>query len=828
MQSMLLNGTWRLLRGNEEVTTGQVPGSVYSFLLSAGRMEDPYFRDNELKALDLVREDYTFARAFDVPERILFAAHQVLRFEGIDTLAEIYLNGNLLGHADNMHRTWEFDVRGLLKEQGNELVVAIHSPTEYIRKRDEQDHIGGSAEAMKGFSYLRKAHCMFGWDWGPRLPDEGIWKDVALLGFEESRITDVRIHQDHYLEDGRAAMGAPEHAKQAREGKIGVHLTVSVSQSGSAPVRITLTAPDGQKFQLENGKAFQVPDPQLWWPNGLGSQPLYTVTVSLMDVSGTESQERKIGLRTCTMRRKKDQWGETFATEVNGRTFFAMGADYIPEDNILSRLSRERTEKLLKICKKSHFNVIRVWGGGIYPMDYFYDLCDQMGFLVWQDMMFACANYRLTDEFEANITAEIRDNVRRLRHHPSLGLWCGNNEMESFEVEGGYESDEVTRADYLVQNEHIIPQILKEEDPDTFYWPSSPSSGGKFVDPQDPDRGDVHYWSVWHGGVPFTEYRKYFFRYLSEFGFQSFPCRQTIESFTRPDERNIFSRTMEMHQRNSGANGKILQYLSQTYLYPSSFDLLVYASQLLQADAIRYGVEHFRRNRNDDRCMGAVYWQLNDIWPVASWSSVDYYDRWKALQYAAVRFFSPVMISCEEVNEITVRGSVTAEPSPNVSTARLCVTNETWEPVSGTAIWELRDPFSGILVSGSEHVTVKPFSSLWLDQRDYSDTDFLDNHLDFRFVVDGNERPVSGGDVLFTAPKHYHFADPHLSLQVSGDRKSVTVTADAFARYVEVYDEDGYVRFDDNFFDMEKGSRTIHVEEGAISRLRVRSVYDIR
>lgn len=389
---------------------------------------------------------------------------------------------------------------------------------------------------------------------------------------EESRITDVRIHQDHYLEDGRAAMGAPEHAKQAREGKIGVHLTVSVSQSGSALVRITLTAPDGQKFQLENGKAFQVPDPQLWWPNGLGSQPLYTVTVGLMDASGTESQERKIGLRTCTMRRKKDQWGETFATEVNGRTFFAMGADYIPEDNILSRLSRERTEKLLKICKKSHFNVIRVWGGGIYLMD------------------------------------------------------------------------------YLVQNEHIIPQILKEEDPDTFYWPSSPSSGGKFVGPQDPDRGDVHYWSVWHGGVPFTEYRKYFFRYLSEFGFQSFPCRQTIESFTRPDERNIFSRTMEMHQRNAGANGKILQYLSQTYLYPSRFDLLVYASQLLQADAIRYGAEHFRRNRNDDRCMGAVYWQLNDIWPVASWSSMDYYDRWKALQYAA---------------------------------ARLCVTNETWEPVAG-------------------------------------------------------------------------------------------------------------------------------------------------
>lgn len=593
MQYMTLNGTWKMLQKGGEEVTGQIPGSVYSFLLGAGKMEDPYYRDNELKALDLMKEDYTFTRTFDVPADILGAAHKILRFDGIDTLADIRLNGRLLGSADNMHRTWEFDVSSILKEQANELTVAIHSPTEYIKVMDQKDHLGGSVESMRGFEHLRKAHCMFGWDWGPRLPDQGIWKDVTLLGYDKSRITDIRIHQDHFLEDGTPAMGTSDHADQAHEGKIKVDLTVSVSQSGHVPVAIILTAPDGKTYELENGQTFHVPQPQLWWPNGLGDQPLYTVAVKLEDPSGAEKEEKKIGLRTCTMRRKKDQWGETFATEVNGRTFFAMGADYIPEDNILSRMSRERTRKLLEICKASHFNVIRVWGGGIYPFDYFYDLCDQMGFLVWQDMMFACANYRLTDEFEASITAEIRDNVRRLRHHPSLGLWCGNNEMESFEVDGGYEADEITRADYLIQNEHVIPQILKEEDPDTFYWPSSPSSGGKFVFPQDPNRGDVHYWEVWHGGVPFTEYRKYFFRYLSEFGFQSFPCTLTIDSFTKPEERNIFSRTMEMHQRNSGANGKILEYLSQTYLYPSSFSLLVYASQLLQADAIRYGVEHF-------------------------------------------------------------------------------------------------------------------------------------------------------------------------------------------------------------------------------------------
>ncbi|MEE3393239.1 MAG: glycoside hydrolase family 2 protein [Lachnospiraceae bacterium] len=911
-----------------KAVTGAIPGSVYSFLLDAGMMPEPSFRDNELKCLGLMKYDYTFKRKFDVPASFLYAPHQILRFDGIDTLADIYMNESLLGSVNNMHRSWEYDVKNILKEHDNIITVIIHSPTEYIKEKDKEYHLGGSIESMKGFPHLRKAHCMFGWDWGPRLPDMGIWKDVSLLGFS-SRITDIKIHQDHFMPDGRPvsetdgfrcnmddtkfntinadAKAGPVghennclnrkisiHAQAARDGKIKVCLTVNVKQSGHAPLKITLTTPasctgegsdilsitnasdensaaDTLKqpdkhqpavYELENGKPFTIPDPRLWWPNGLGEQPLYTLTVELYDSYGASSYvpgrtddtsdisktdgtgqysydsvytspeiiTKKTGLRTLTIRRTPDRWGETFAAEINGQTFFAMGADYIPEDNILSRLSEERTGKLLRICRDSHFNAIRVWGGGIYPMDYFYDLCDELGLVVWQDMMFACANYRLTDEFEKNITEEIRENVRRLRHHPSLGLWCGNNEMEDFELKREYDGDEITVRDYLIQNEHIIPQILKEEDPDTFYWPSSPSSGGGLKYPQDPDRGDVHYWEVWHGGVPFTEYRKYHFRYLSEFGFQSFPDYETIKDFTAPGDRNIFSRIMEMHQRNSGANGKILQYLSETYLYPGSFELLIYASELLQADAIRYGVEHFRRYRNDDRCMGAIYWQLNDIWPVASWSSVDYFFRWKALQYAAVRFFDPVMISCEEVNEITTRGSVVAEPSENVSTMRLSVTNETWDPVSGTAYWELRDPESNIIKSGSDHITVEPFSSLWLETHDFSDTDFLSNHVSYSFVPDSGSK-VSVGTVLFTAPKHYKFADPSLTLKVYPDGKHVEVFSGAFAKSVEVYDKDTYVRFDDNFFDMEKGSRTLTVIEGKISDpadLKVRSVYDIR
>ena len=351
-------------------------------------------------------------------------------------------------------------------------------------------------------------------------------------------------------------------------------------------------------------------------------------------------------------------------------------------------MTPERTRKLLEQCRACNFNAIRVWGGGYYPDDFFFDICDELGLVVWQDFMFACANYRLTEEFEENIKAEFRDVIRRIRHHASLGLWCGNNEMEMFQAQGEYEGTPRTRSDYIRMFEHILPEILRKEDPDTFYWPASPSSGGGFDEPNAPERGDVHYWDVWHGGLPFSDYRKRFFRYASEFGFQSFPCLKTVESFTLPEDRNIFSRVMEMHQRNEGANGKILQYLSQTFLYPASFDTLLYASQLLQAEAIRYGVEHWRRNRG--RCMEAIYWQLNDIWPVASWSSIDYYGRWKALHYYAKRFFAPVMISCEETGETTDRIAVVTEPSPIETSGRIAVANETRKDVNGIVRWQLR------------------------------------------------------------------------------------------------------------------------------------------
>ena len=816
-----LNGEWLMTDALGEKTTGRIPGSVYSFLLDAGKMEDPYYRDNELTSLKLMDQDYTFSRTFEAGEEICGSDHVILRFDGVDTIADIFLNGTFLGHTDNMHMYWEYDVKEILHPGENELRVELKSPTKFIAQADAEYHLGGSTDAMVGFPHLRKAHCMFGWDWGPRLPDMGIWKDVYLFAWNTARIEDIHIRQKHFLSDGTAAMGAAAHCSEAKDGKIQVEVCVNVTTSAQTPVQISLESPDGEVWNLENHVSFRVPSPKLWWPNGLGEQPLYTVRVCI----DGEEQEKRIGLRTVTMKREPDQWGETFAMTVNGLSFFSMGADYIPEDNILSRLSKERTEKLLDTCTEAHFNVIRVWGGGFYPMDYFYDLCDEKGFLIWQDMMFACANYRITPDYVASIQEEIRQNVTRLRHHASAGLWCGNNEMEEFAVVKAYDGNEITAADYLIQTEYIIPEVIRKADPDGYYWPSSPCSGGKFVNPVDPNRGDVHYWDVWHAGVPFTSYRDYHFRYLSEFGFQSFPGLETVKSFTEEEDRNIFSYVMEMHQRNSGANGKIMYYLSATYQYPGDFETLLYASQLLQAEAIRYGVEHFRRNRNDDRCMGAVYWQLNDIWPVASWASVDYFYRWKALHYFAKRFFSPVMISCEEVSEVSRGRTCVSQPAPAVSTAKLNVTNETWETVKDTVEWALCDPTGKVLESGSIPVEVAPFSSLWLDQLDFSSYDYRSIHLIYCLKESG-----SFGSVLFCAPKHYKFADPQLSVHVDEAAGTVTVESQAFAKAVEVYSPNGYIRFDDNYFDMEKGTRTLKVLEAEtdLKDLKVRSVYNIR
>lgn len=810
-----LGGAWRMREADSQTWhSAHVPGSVYADLMADGTMPDPFWRENELDAFERMKKDYVYQRAFTVTEAQLAHAHVELVCEGLDTLAHVSLNGREIAFADNMHITWVWDVKEQLHAGENTLEIRFDSPILYCAKKAEEAPGWESSDATPGFRHLRKAHCMFGWDWGPRLPDAGIWRPIFLRTWDTARLENALMLQAHH--DGM------------------VDVTIRPEIAGESAWSAEITAPDGEVIIIPETTAAEqvitIEHPQLWWPNGLGKQPLYRVTVRL---ATGDTRVWRIGLRTMTVSREKDEWGEEFCHVVNGVKVFAMGADYIPEDNILARVTPERTRRLLEDCKAANFNAIRVWGGGYYPDDAFYDICDELGLMVWQDLMYACAFYDLTPDFERSIRVETHQNVARLRHHASLALICGNNEMEMFMA--GANSALINHrtwefvptyphhiTDYVKMFEYILPAIVKETAPQTYWWPASPSSGGNFDAPNDESRGDNHYWDVWHGEKPFTEYRKFFFRYASEFGFQSFPCLKSVEQFTLPDDRNIFSRVMERHQRNQAANGKILSYLSQTFRYPNSFDDLLYASQLMQAEAIRYGVEHWRRNRG--RCMGAIIWQLNDIWPVASWASIDYYGRWKALHYAAKRFFAPVMISAEEEGELSQNPKINEyHPAPLEKSFRLNVCNETLRDVTGEVVWALRTPDGAIVRQNQQTLTIPAMSAKWLDKVDCADASLTGHYVSFAFVVD--DVALSEGTCIFCAPKHFEFVDPRLTVETRGD--TLVVTSHAYAKQVWLESEDADLLLDDNAFDMNPDTKVVRVVRGTAEKVRVRSVWDL-
>lgn len=812
MRARELNQNWTMrCVEDSQWQEARVPGTVYTDLLRNGNMEDPYWKDNEDAICSLMEKDYEYQCTFQ-GEETEDLSNAFLRFEGLDTVADIYLNNVHVGNAESMHRTWEYPVKEVLSPGENTLKVVFHSPLKFIAQAYKKYGNIGNDDTYEGFMHLRKAHYMFGWDWGAHLPDAGIFRPVFLCSVSHGRIDSVYIRQCH--EENKCTLKFEGDCIRETPGEY--------------QWRVLVTAPDGQKYETalsaEGEGQLVIEDPELWWPNGLGDQPLYQVEAQLLYEGNVEDTwKKRIGLRTMTMQRKKDQYGESFAHEVNGKAFFAMGADYIPEEHLLGRRSEEKTRKLLEDCKLANFNVIRVWGGGFYPDDWFFDICDELGLVVWQDFMFACSVYELTPEFEANIRKEFADNIKRLRHHASLGLWCGNNEMEMFVDERCWVTKASEVRDYLFMYERIIPEVLREYDPETFYWPASPSSGGSFDNPNDPDRGDVHYWKVWHGNRPFSEYRKHFFRYASEFGFQALPSQKTIETFTEdPDDWNLFSYIMERHQRNYGANGKIMNYMQQTYRYPGDFDTVIYASQLLQADAIRYGVEHFRRNRG--RCMGAVYWQLNDCWPVISWSSIDYTGRWKALHYYAKRFFAPVMISCQEESWLTQEANMNRQHFQFEKSIHLNVTNETLKDREILVKWYVRNAAAEILREEHAKIQVPTLESVWLPKAELPEIDVFTQYVSFEAWENGE--CVSGGTVIFSYPKYFRYEKPELTCKVEGNQ--ITVSSPVYAKSVEILNEQEDLVLSDNYFDLNGDSRTVEILRGKPEGLKLRSVWDIR
>ncbi len=775
-----LNGEWTLLEalGHERIPAC-VPGSVLGDLLAAGLTDDPFYRENEFAALRLFDRDYTYQKIFDVPAQLLARDRVDLVFLGLDTLADVTLNGTAVLSAYNMHRTWRVAVKPLLQSKGNRLEIVFHSPNRFIAQasKDNPDVTYDGTGYTMGSNFLRKAHCMFGWDWGPQLPDAGVWRPCSLEAYDSLRIASVEILQHHEVN------------------RVRLQISAQVEGDSLHSLRVTVTTPDGGVSvhqAVGNATAFTIDSPTLWQPNGWGEHALYTLSIACLDVSGAvlDTTSRRIGLRTVEISQRPDEWGSEFCFNVNGHKIFSMGADYIPEDNLLGRTSPERTRRLLEACVSANFNTVRVWGGGYYPEDWFLDLCDELGLMIWLDLMYACNVYKLTETFESNIVAETRDNLLRLRHHACICVICGNNEMESGWVDWPAVRDHsaALKADYIKQFEYVLKKECALLAPQLPYWPSSPSSGGGFDDPNSYAKGDVHCWDVWHGLKPFEDYRNKYPRFCSEFGFESFPCLKTVETYTLPSDRNIFSRVMESHQKCVGGNGKIMYYLSQNYPYPTRFEHVLYASQRLQAEAMRAGVEHWRRNRG--RCMGAIYWQLNDCWPVASWASIDSLGRWKQLHYAARRFFAPLLISCERAG----------------FSLRINVTNETLTPFHGQAQIQFIGAMGDVQSTETFPVAVAALSSVWVRDMVAQPAD-MRLHPEDRLacilrLTDEHSAIVSENCELFSAPKFFEFVAPNITWKVArqGDNSIISLLLSAFAWGVWLETKAIDCQFSDNGF----------------------------
>ncbi len=825
MKTQCLAGPWRF----RQVGTGgwlpaSVPGGVHTDLLAAGRIPDPFAGENELRVQWVAEQDWEYECDFMVEPGLLAAARCELICAGLDTLAELSLNGRSLGRTDNLFRSHRWEVMPLLRAGANTLTIVFRSPLPFIRSRQAQRRLPGAFSP--GIAYLRKVQSHFGWDWGPALPTIGIWREVRLEAGSSARLDDVRVHQTH------------------RNGDVTVEVQaeVEVFEPAAGPLEfaVTVIAPDGASIAKtvevsETARvSIPIPNPQLWWPNGLGAQPLYEVEVAVKAGAKDEgvastlaSASYKIGLRTIALRREPDEGGCTFAFVVNGVPIFAKGANWIPADSFATRIEDARLAGLIRSAAAANMNMLRVWGGGYYESDRFYELCDRYGLLVWQDFAYACAAYPLDDPtFVENVRAEARQTIRRLRHHPCLALWCGNNEVEMMWWKFGADACLTDACEHFFH--HELADWVRAEDPDHAYWPSSPSSGAFGLDTNGAAAGDTHDWLIWHGFAPPQAYRRHRPRFVSEFGLASLPAAETVAAFAGPGEHDLASRVMRHHQRSAAGNEKLIYYLTGRFRLPRAFADLITLTQIVQAEAIRTGVEHWRRNR--PRCSGALYWQLNDCWPVVSWSSLDYYGRWKALHYAARRFYAPVALSLQER-----RGRVSVH-----------VANDTRSAWQGRVRWSLETLTGEAVTSGIADVTVAPQTAAGVEAQDC--TPQLRKHGKANLVFVAELWPEEAGapsqpgriarQVLpFLPEARIAWPDPALMVEVAAaeDGVTITVAAQALARFVVLSLPGADVIFSDNFFDL-PAHRTAQIAaplppgwtvEQFRRSLRVRSLADI-
>lgn len=626
-------------QGDSKWLEAKVPGTVHTDLLRNKIIPNPFFGTNEKQLQWIENEDWQYQTTFEISGKELKNENCFLQFDGLDTYAEVVLNGNKILSANNMFRTWKVDVKKQLKVGQNKIEITFASA---VRK---------GKESAKELSYTlpgdekvftRKAQCHYGWDWGPRFVTAGIWKKVSLQFWNSATIQSIRFHQNE-LTDKLA--------------KLVFDVTIEVEKAGNYTVNFSR-----KPFERKLKKGLnvvsipiEIKNPILWWPNGIGVPHQYINEFSLFESDRKlDEKQLKIGLRTIELIKEKDKTGETFYFKVNGVPVFMKGANYIPPDSFLPRVTDSVYKSIVENAKKANMNMLRVWGGGVYADDAFYDECDKNGILVWQDFMFACAMYPGNDDYIDNVKNEVIDNVNRLQNHPSIALWCGNNEIDEgwhnwgWQKQYNYSVQDSVKIwnDYQKLFHQVIPNTLNSllSKDKNLYWPSSPSIG--WGRKESLTQGDSHYWGVWWGKEPFDVYEKKVGRFMSEYGFQGMPALNTLQSVVKNEDLNLSSEAVKNHQKHPTGYETITEYMARDYKVPSRFEDYLYVSQLLQADGMKTAIEAHRRAK--PYCMGTLFWQLNDCWPVTSWSSVDYYGRWKALQYQVKKSFDNCLVSITE------------------------------------------------------------------------------------------------------------------------------------------------------------------------------------
>jgi beta-mannosidase len=782
-----------------------VPGDVHLDLLANKKIDDPFFRGNEPKLQWIENESWEYRLRFDVTPSMLARSNVDMVFDGLDAAAQVYVNGTQVLAADNMFRIWRVSVKGYLHTGKNLLRVVFPSPIKAAQEVAARDP--WQPKTKTDFkTYIRKAAYEYGWDWGPRFVTSGIWRPVQLEAWDKVRIADFAIRQrDVSSEVAHADAEVEVESASAGSARVSVQYT-----DNGKPVTLSTVA------NLHAGRNIidlpvEIRQPKLWYPAGYGDQPLYEFTAQVGAVGQpAETRKVKAGLRSIVLHRQLDKWGRSFELIVNGIPVFAKGADVIPFDSFPNRVTTADYRRILESARDANMNMIRHWGGGYYETDEFYAICDELGIMVWQDFMFGNDWQPGTYDFKLNIEAEADDQVRRLRNHPSIVVWCGNNETESALGWNGRQSLPADVRyqmwqDYLTEFSGILPRVVARLDSETPYWPSSPSADYEALSDHY-QSGDAHIWDVWHGRVPFSTYETHHARFVTEYGFQSFPEMKTIEAFTLPEDRTgIFTPVMLGHQKNDEGNSIIHDYLLKDYSEPKDFASFLYVSQVLQAEGIKIGAEHFRRSRPET--MGSIFWQLNDCWPVASWSSIDYYGRWKALQYYARRFYAPILVS----------------PHVEDGSLKVYIVSDKTKAAPATLRVRLMDFGGKVLLEDSHAVDVTPLDSkVYLDWplKKLSDAGAADTSRVF-IVADltANGAQISRNLVYLAPTKEIHLKPAALKVETTGGNGSykVRITSPVLARSVYLSFGDLDVKLSDNYFNLLPGETAEITATSAVS-----------